>query len=168
MRSGKLRDERKFRATQASITCSIHVTTFRVAKTNPAIDYPWKRLSFDNFKDIIHRFLGFCFHLSSAPAQECRFLDFYLLSIETQTPFLETFFLRCVSLFFRDSSAEIQNWWSNLMSGRQRDQKLINESLRNGFDVFTHHWRNQKTIFHSACGFRLVQRLLRRHLSSFA
>lgn len=61
MRSGKLRDERKFRATQASITCSIHVTKFRVAKTNPAIDYPWKRLSFDNFKDIIHRFLGFVF-----------------------------------------------------------------------------------------------------------
>lgn len=87
----KVKGRRKFRATQASEACSIHVTTFRVAKTNPAIDYPWKRLSFDNFEDIIHRFLGFVFicHLLRLRNVDSSISTY---SRSTQTPFLETFF----------------------------------------------------------------------------
>lgn len=50
--------------------------------------------------------------------------------------------------------------------GPSEDPKLINESLRNGFDVHTPMTQSEDH-FSSACGFRLVQPL-RQHLSSFA
>lgn len=134
IRSGKL-GTKIFRATQASITCSIHVTTLRVAKTNPAIDYPWKRLSSTISKTLFIDFQPFVFicHLLRLRNFDSSISTY---SRSGQTPFLETFFPRCVpTSLSRDSSFGTQNWWSNLMSGLQRDPILINESLRNGFDV---------------------------------